>query len=79
MHTESLETFLANALITGTAAALSKSLLAPVDRTKMILQNQDSVMQVLTKKRERYKNAFDVLRRIPKEQVRYYQKSQQIE
>lgn len=69
MHRERLETFLANVLITGAAAAFSKTLLAPVDRTKMILQNQDSALQVLTKKRERYKNAFDVFKRIPTEQV----------
>lgn len=69
MHFLSVETFLLNTIITGTAAAFAKTLIAPIDRTKVILQNQDSSLHVLTQKRRRYKNAFDVFTRIPNEQV----------
>lgn len=61
---------MANVFITGTVAAFSKTILAPIDRTKMILQNQECSLQVMTHKRKKYKNAFDVIRRIPEEQVR---------
>lgn len=69
MNFQSLETFFANIFITGVAAAFAKTLVAPIERTKLILQNQDSSLQVLTQERPKYKNAFDVLRRVPHEQV----------
>lgn len=64
------QTFMVNLLVSGTAAALSKTLLAPVERIKMILQNQDSSLQIIKQQRQKYESAFDIVARVPKEQVR---------
>lgn len=69
MFSHPIETFLANIFVAGAAAAFAKTLIAPIERTKLILQNQDSSLHVLTQKVPKYKNALDVFERIPKEQV----------
>jgi solute carrier family 25 (adenine nucleotide translocator) protein 4/5/6/31 len=50
----------------GTAAAVSKTAVAPIERVKLLLQVQDASLTIA--KDKRYKGIVDVLVRIPKEQ-----------
>lgn len=50
----------------GTAAAISKTAVAPIERVKILLQVQDAQKTIAVEKR--YKGIFDVLIRVPKEQ-----------
>lgn len=50
----------------GTAGGISKTVVAPIERVKLILQTQDASTQIT--KETRYKGIFDVLRRVPAEQ-----------
>jgi solute carrier family 25 (adenine nucleotide translocator) protein 4/5/6/31 len=50
----------------GTAAAVSKTAVAPIERVKLLLQVQDASLSIAADKR--YKGIIDVLTRIPKEQ-----------
>jgi solute carrier family 25 (adenine nucleotide translocator) protein 4/5/6/31 len=50
----------------GTAAAISKTAVAPIERVKLLLQVQDAQATIAVDKR--YKGIIDVLVRVPKEQ-----------
>jgi len=50
----------------GTAAAISKTAVAPIERVKLLLQVQDASSHIAVDKR--YKGIMDVLIRVPKEQ-----------
>lgn len=50
----------------GTAGGISKTVVAPIERVKLILQTQDASTQIT--KENRYKGIFDAFRRIPVEQ-----------
>lgn len=50
----------------GTAAAISKTAVAPIERVKLLLQVQDASSTIAVDKR--YKGIIDVLVRVPKEQ-----------
>jgi solute carrier family 25 (adenine nucleotide translocator) protein 4/5/6/31 len=50
----------------GTAAAISKTAVAPIERVKLLLQVQDASTTITADKR--YKGIMDVLIRVPKEQ-----------
>uniref|UniRef100_A0A914ID80 ADP/ATP translocase n=1 Tax=Globodera rostochiensis TaxID=31243 RepID=A0A914ID80_GLORO len=50
----------------GTAAAVSKTVVAPIERVKLLLQVQDASAHITADKR--YKGIIDVLVRVPKEQ-----------
>lgn len=50
----------------GTAGGLSKTVVAPIERVKLILQTQDASTQIT--KENRYKGIGDAFRRIPQEQ-----------
>lgn len=50
----------------GTAGGISKTVVAPIERVKLILQTQDASTQIT--KETRYKGIFDAFRRIPAEQ-----------
>jgi solute carrier family 25 (adenine nucleotide translocator) protein 4/5/6/31 len=50
----------------GTAAAISKTAVAPIERVKLLLQVQDASASIT--KENRYKGIIDVLTRVPKEQ-----------
>jgi len=50
----------------GTAAAISKTAVAPIERVKLLLQVQDASTTIAVDKR--YKGIIDVLTRVPKEQ-----------
>ncbi len=50
----------------GVAGGISKTIVAPIERVKLILQTQDVSTQI--SKDQRYKGIMDVFRRIPKEQ-----------
>lgn len=65
-----LQKFVLNFVITGVTSSLVKSVAAPADRMKLILQNQRSALQILNGQRKEYKGLFDCLLRIPKEQVK---------
>ncbi|KAK5641658.1 hypothetical protein RI129_010205 [Pyrocoelia pectoralis] len=68
MSSNNTKRFILNFTIAGASASIAKSLTAPMDRIKLILQNQDSALQVLTGERRRYNGFLDCLIRIPKEQ-----------
>jgi len=53
-------------LIGGTAAAVSKTLAAPIERVKLLLQNQGE--SAAAKAQGEYKGIIDVFTRVPKEQ-----------
>ncbi|KAF2894021.1 hypothetical protein ILUMI_12153 [Ignelater luminosus] len=63
-----LQTFVLNFVITGVTSSFVKSLAAPIDRMKLILQNQRSALQILNGQRREYKGFLDCLIRLPKEQ-----------
>jgi len=50
----------------GTAAAISKTAVAPIERVKLLLQVQDAQKTIAVD--QRYKGIIDVLTRVPKEQ-----------
>jgi solute carrier family 25 (adenine nucleotide translocator) protein 4/5/6/31 len=50
----------------GTAGGISKTVVAPIERVKLILQTQDASTQIT--KETRYKGIIDAFRRIPAEQ-----------
>jgi len=50
----------------GLAGGISKSVVAPIERVKLLLQTQDVSTQITQEKR--YKGIFDAFRRIPQEQ-----------
>jgi solute carrier family 25 (adenine nucleotide translocator) protein 4/5/6/31 len=58
--------FFIDLLAGGTAGGISKTLMAPIERVKLILQTQDASTQIAQDKR--YKGIFDAFRRIPAEQ-----------
>ncbi|CAJ0602502.1 unnamed protein product [Cylicocyclus nassatus] len=58
--------FFVDLLTGGTAAAISKTAVAPIERVKLLLQVQDASKTITADKR--YKGIIDVLVRVPKEQ-----------
>lgn len=68
-HDEKINVFLINFLIVGITSSFAKTLTAPLDRIKLILQNQNSALHILTGKRKKYSSFIDCVVRIPKEQV----------
>lgn len=59
--------FLTDLASGGTSAAISKTITAPVDRVKILLQNQDASKSILSHQK-RYLGILDAFIRIPKEQ-----------
>lgn len=49
--------------------AVTKTILSPIERTKLVLQNQNSCLQVLRGERKPYPGILSCLVRFPKEQV----------
>lgn len=58
--------FLTDLLAGGLAGGVSKTVVAPIERVKLILQTQDASSQIAVDKR--YKGILDAFRRIPQEQ-----------
>jgi len=58
--------FAIDLLTGGTAAAISKTAVAPIERVKLLLQVQDAQKTIAVD--QRYKGIIDVLTRVPKEQ-----------
>lgn len=54
--------------IGGSVGAVSKTIMAPVERVKLLMQTQDSNPEVLSGKVERYKGLGDCFRRVKAEQ-----------
>uniref|UniRef100_A0A1I7ULK7 ADP/ATP translocase n=1 Tax=Caenorhabditis tropicalis TaxID=1561998 RepID=A0A1I7ULK7_9PELO len=61
-----LRKFLIDLASGGTAAAISKTAVAPIERVKLLLQVQETSTTIAVDKR--YKGIMDVLTRVPKEQ-----------
>ncbi|PIC49079.1 hypothetical protein B9Z55_007805 [Caenorhabditis nigoni] len=61
-----LKKFLIDLASGGTAAAISKTAVAPIERVKLLLQVQETSKTITVDKR--YKGIMDVLVRVPKEQ-----------
>jgi len=55
-------------LVGGTIGAISKTVMAPVERVKLLMQTQDSNPLVIAGKVERYKSIGDCFRRVSSEQ-----------
>lgn len=58
--------FLRDLMLGGTAGGISKTIVAPIERVKLVLQTQDASTQIT--KDQRYKGIMDTFRRLPKEQ-----------
>nr|XP_022905493.1 ADP/ATP translocase 3-like [Onthophagus taurus] len=65
---EKVKSFLFDFGVSGSAAVVSKTLIAPVERAKFIIQNQDYALDVMTGKQKPYSGLIDLFTRIPKEQ-----------
>ncbi|KAI9219483.1 mitochondrial substrate carrier family protein ancA [Blastocladiella britannica] len=63
---EQVVSFLTDLAAGGTAGGISKTIVAPIERVKLLLQTQDSNTQL--KPEQRYKGIGDAFRRIPQEQ-----------
>jgi len=63
-----VQQLLSDLLIGGTIGAVSKTVMAPVERVKLLLQTQDSNPLVIQGKVERYKSIPDCFRRVAAEQ-----------
>jgi solute carrier family 25 (adenine nucleotide translocator) protein 4/5/6/31 len=63
-----LEQLLTDLVIGGSIGAISKTVMAPVERVKLLMQTQDSNPEVLAGKVERYKGIGDCFRRVYAEQ-----------
>jgi solute carrier family 25 (adenine nucleotide translocator) protein 4/5/6/31 len=63
-----LEQLLSDLLIGGSIGAISKTVMAPVERVKLLMQTQDSNPEVLAGKVERYKGIGDCFKRVYAEQ-----------
>lgn len=61
--------FLLNFGVVSVTSSIAKTITAPLDRIKLILQNQDSALQVIKGERRRYNGILDCLIRLPREQV----------
>ncbi|VDN25675.1 unnamed protein product [Gongylonema pulchrum] len=61
-----LKKFLIDLASGGTAAAVSKTAVAPIERVKLLLQVQHASKTIAADKR--YKGIIDVFKRVPKEQ-----------
>ena len=59
-------TFMRDLLAGGLAGGISKTIVAPIERVKLVLQTQDASTQI--SKETRYKGIFDTFRRLPREQ-----------
>ncbi|KAF5291430.1 hypothetical protein FQR65_LT01741 [Abscondita terminalis] len=68
MAYEELEKYLLNIVVTSAASTVAKTVTAPIERIKLILQNQDSQIQIIRGERQRYSGFVDCFLRIPKEQ-----------
>ncbi|ORZ32659.1 mitochondrial substrate carrier family protein ancA [Catenaria anguillulae PL171] len=67
MSTEDqIKSFMLDLVAGGVSGGISKTVVAPIERVKLILQTQDSNTQLAPEKR--YKGIMDVFRRIPAEQ-----------
>jgi solute carrier family 25 (adenine nucleotide translocator) protein 4/5/6/31 len=60
------KSFITDFLIGGVSAAISKTCVAPIERVKLLLQNQDASAQI--SKDQRYKGIVDCFSRVAKEQ-----------
>lgn len=63
---EQAASFAKDLMLGGLAGGISKTIVAPIERVKLVLQTQDASTQV--SKEGRYKGIMDTFRRLPKEQ-----------
>jgi len=63
-----LEQLASDLMIGGTMGALAKTIMAPVERVKLLIQTQDSNLDVLSGKVKRYESIGDCFRRVYAEQ-----------
>ena len=61
-----ITSFLLDLMAGGVAGGISKTVVAPIERVKLILQTQDASAQITQDKK--YKGIFDAFRRIPADQ-----------
>lgn len=63
-----IEQLMTDLVVGGSIGAISKTVMAPVERVKLLMQTQDSNPDVLSGKVERYKSIGDCFRRVASEQ-----------
>jgi solute carrier family 25 (adenine nucleotide translocator) protein 4/5/6/31 len=63
-----VEQLLSDLLIGGSIGAISKTIMSPVERVKLLMQTQDSNPEILSGKVPRYASIGDCFRRVHKEQ-----------
>lgn len=65
---EEVTKFIISFLISGAISAVTKTILAPIDRIKLILQNQDASLQIIKGRLRPYSGIWDIVTRIPAEE-----------
>jgi hypothetical protein len=63
---DALTSFCRDLMLGGVAGGVSKTIVAPIERVKLVLQTQDASTQISPE--GKYKGILDAFRRIPKEQ-----------
>lgn len=60
--------FAADFLMGGVSAAISKTVVAPIERVKMLIQTQDSIPEIKSGQVERYSGLINCFKRVSQEQ-----------
>jgi len=63
-----LQQFLSDLAVGGISGAVAKTLMAPIERVKILMQTQDSNPKILSGEEKRYSNLLDCFRRVNAEQ-----------
>lgn len=63
-----LEQFTTDLLVGGIAGAITKTLMAPIERVKILMQTQDSNPKILSGEEKRYSSLVDCFTRVRGEQ-----------
>merc|ERR1719305_295466 len=63
-----LEQFASDLLVGGVSGAVAKTLMAPIERVKILMQTQDSNPKILSGEEKRYSSLVDCFKRVNAEQ-----------
>merc|ERR1719305_1116520 len=63
-----LEQFASDLLVGGVSGAVAKTLMAPIERVKILMQTQDSNPKILSGEEKRYSSLVDCFKRVNVEQ-----------
>merc|ERR1719237_1897129 len=63
-----MEQFLSDLAVGGISGAVAKTLMAPIERVKILMQTQDSNPKILSGEEKRYSSLVDCFKRVQAEQ-----------